>query len=143
MDAARHATLEQRKIPIIEAAVQELLHTDGYISAIRLANGSVVAVDAMFNRPAFRQHCEVPVELGCTLTEQGYLRADGFGKTNVQGVFVAGDNSSMMRSVAAAAAAAIKQAPGSIKTLQRNVFDNGHQLRSLKKREACLPLFNI
>jgi thioredoxin reductase len=108
MDAARHTTLQEHNIPIIEEPVQELLHTDGYISAIRLANGSVVAVDAMFNRPAFRQHCEVPVALGCTLTDQGYLQADEFGKTNVPGVFVAGDNSSMMRSVAAAAAAGNK-----------------------------------
>lgn len=100
--------LQQHNILIVEEAVQELLHTDGYITAIRLANGSVVEVDAMFNRPAFRQHCDVPVALGCTLTDQGYLQADEFGKTNVPGVFVAGDNSSMMRSVAAAAAAGNK-----------------------------------
>lgn len=108
IDAAHRNKLQQHNISIIEAPVQELLHTDGYISAIRLANGSVEEVYAMFNRPVFRQHCEVPVALGCTLTDQGYLQADEFGKTNVPGVFVAGDNSSMMRSVAAAAAAGNK-----------------------------------
>jgi thioredoxin reductase len=38
--------------------------------------------------------------LGCELTEQGYIKIDGFQKTTVEGVFACGDNSAMMRSVA-------------------------------------------
>lgn len=108
LGAAHQEKLEQQHISIIESPLQELLHTNGYIRSIRLADGSVIVVDAMFNRPAFQQHCDVPVALGCTLTDQGYLQADEFGKTNVPGVFVAGDNSSMMRSVASAVAAGNK-----------------------------------
>lgn len=108
LGAAYREKLERQHISIIESPLQELLHTNGYIRSIRLADGSVIEADAMFNRPAFQQHCDVPVDLGCMLTDQGYLQADEFGKTNVPGVFVAGDNSSMMRSVAAAAAAGNK-----------------------------------
>ncbi|AXY76319.1 NAD(P)/FAD-dependent oxidoreductase [Paraflavitalea soli] len=108
LGAALTDKLQQHNIPIIETPLQELVHNDGYITAIRLADGSVLEVDAMFHKPAFRQHCDIPEALGCTRTEQGFLQADEFGKTNVPGVYVAGDNSSMMRSVAAAAAAGNK-----------------------------------
>lgn len=108
LTAAHREKLQQRQIPVIETPLNALLHTDGYISGVKLSDGSVVEVEAIFTKPAFRQHCEVPAVLGCTINEHGYIQADEFGKTNVPGVFVAGDNCSGMRSVAAAVAAGNK-----------------------------------
>jgi thioredoxin reductase len=34
------------------------------------------------------------------LTENGYIKVDGFQKTTIDGVFACGDNSVMMRSLA-------------------------------------------
>ena len=105
---AHRQKIELHGIAIVETPVSGVAHVDGYLSGVMLASGEVEVVDALFYRPAFRQHCDLPVALGCNLTEQGYIQADDFGKTNVPGVFVAGDNANMMRSVAAAVAAGNK-----------------------------------
>ncbi|WP_228418953.1 FAD-dependent oxidoreductase [Chryseobacterium balustinum] len=43
-----------------------------------------------------------PQELGCEVTEQGYLKVDMFQKTTISGVYACGDNTTFMRSVAQA-----------------------------------------
>ena len=40
------------------------------------------------------------MELGCELTEQGYLKTDPMFKTTMPGIYACGDNANMMRSVA-------------------------------------------
>ena len=59
---------------------------------------------AIYSRPAFEQHCKIPEQLGCELTEQGLLKVDLFLKTTIVNVFACGDNISLMRSVANAVA---------------------------------------
>jgi thioredoxin reductase len=108
LTAAQREKLNHYNIPIIETRLSQIMHRDGYLSGIELGGNEVVQVDALFAKLAFRQHCELPVALGCTLTEAGFLQADEMGKTNVPGVFVAGDSTSFMRSVAAAVAAGNK-----------------------------------
>ncbi|WP_276479869.1 NAD(P)/FAD-dependent oxidoreductase [Paraflavitalea pollutisoli] len=104
MTDAYRDKLQQYRIPVIESPVAELQQEGGSIKAVELGDGQAERVDALFHRPAFKQHCPLPVELGCVLTDHGYLQADDMGKTNVPGVFVVGDAVSMMRSVAAAVA---------------------------------------
>ncbi|WP_315818429.1 NAD(P)/FAD-dependent oxidoreductase [Paraflavitalea speifideaquila] len=108
LNAVQREKIAQYNIPIIEARLGRIMHRDGYISGVELTGSEVVGVDALFAKLAFRQHCELPAVLGCTLTEAGYLQADEMGKTDVPGVFVAGDNTSFMRSVASAVAAGNK-----------------------------------
>jgi thioredoxin reductase len=42
------------------------------------------------------------------LTEQGYIKVDDFQKTNIKGVYAAGDNTTMYRAVSAAISAGNK-----------------------------------
>ncbi len=58
----------------------------------------------MYARPPFEQHCEIPKQLGCTLTEQNHLKIDPFQKTTEHGIFACGDNTTMLRSVSYAVA---------------------------------------
>ena len=60
---------------------------------------------AVYSKLPFVQHCEIPVKLGCALNEQGYITVDNFYRTTVPGVFAAGDNINMMRSVSLAVSA--------------------------------------
>jgi len=46
----------------------------------------------------------IVLPLGCTLTDSGHVQVDGLNRTNVAGVFAAGDLTSPMRSLAAAIA---------------------------------------
>lgn len=108
LTAVDDSRLQQHNISIITTPVRQLLHTNGHVGGVELTDGTVVPVDAVFAKPAFRQHCDVPEQLGCTLTEHGHIATDDFGKTSVPGVYAAGDSTSFFRSVAGAVAAGNK-----------------------------------
>ncbi|MBC9797090.1 NAD(P)/FAD-dependent oxidoreductase [Sinomicrobium weinanense] len=95
-------------IEIIEKEVSELTHVNGQLKSIVFRDTTDLEVEAIYARPAFEQHCKIPVELGCKLTEHGHLDVDFLGKTSVQGIFAAGDNTTPMRSVSVAVAAGTK-----------------------------------
>lgn len=97
--------LSERGIAVEEAPVEQIVHQSGYLTHVVLAGGRQVALRALYARPAFTQHCLLPQELGCTLTEQGHLAVDTLQKTNVPGVYAAGDATTPMRTVSVAVAA--------------------------------------
>lgn len=100
--------LAEHKITIIEKEVSHLDHNKGYIQKIVFKDGTTETVNAVFARGSFEQHCEIPKMLGCELTEQGYIKIDDFHRTTVQGMYAAGDNTTMFRAVSAAVAAGTK-----------------------------------
>lgn len=100
--------LQQHGIGIEEKSITRLEHVDGKLTRLLFADGSRQALTALFARPAFKQHCILPQQSGCGLTEQGYLRVDEWQRTTVPGIYAAGDNSSPFRSVAGAVAAGNK-----------------------------------
>lgn len=102
------AKLTQHNIPIIEKEISHLDHKNGHLERIVFKDGSSENVQAVFVRSVLTQHCEIPMQLGCELTEHGFLTVNGFQQTNVHGVFAAGDNTTMLRSVAAAVASGNK-----------------------------------
>ena len=98
--AEQIATLNKHKIEIVETKIYEIEHEEGYVKNVGFNDGRKMAFDAVYAAIPFTQHSDIPVSLGCKLTEQGYIETDGFQKTSIQGVFACGDNTSMMRSVA-------------------------------------------
>jgi len=100
--------LQSRNVQIVEEEIDELIHNEGLLQQVVLKNGNRVPLAAIFARPDFRQHCTVPEQLGCVMTEEGYIKIDDLHKTTVDGVFAAGDNCSMLRSLAMAIAAGSK-----------------------------------
>lgn len=48
------------------------------------------------------------MKLGCELTEQGHLRVDEFHRTNVPGIYAAGDNTTFFRAVSVATSSGTK-----------------------------------
>lgn len=97
-------------VSIVENPVTEIAHTDGYLKNIRLANGQVYPLHAVFARVPFKQHSGLAEQLGCVHTETGLIGVSEFGETSVKGVFAAGDNSSFFRQVVVASANAVKAA---------------------------------
>lgn len=92
--------LRRNNVPINETEITEIKHQDGHIRSVVFKSGAVVSFDAIYAAVPFTQHTDIPVSLGCELTENGYIKVDGFQKTTIPGVFACGDNSAMMRSVA-------------------------------------------
>ncbi len=96
--------LEALGITIESREIQALEHTNGVLEQVRFADGSWQALPVLYARVPFEQHFALPAALPCQLTETGLIQADEFRRTSVPGVYAAGDNSTMMRSVASAIA---------------------------------------
>jgi thioredoxin reductase len=96
--------LAHHNIPIIETEITAFEQTNGQLKLVRFKDGSTMALKAMYAKIPFVQHCDIPVQLGCALNEQGYLTIDNFYKTTVPGIYAAGDNTVMMRAVSLATA---------------------------------------
>ncbi len=91
--------ISKHNIHINERVVASIEHSDGNIHQVVFQDGSKIALKALYARPDFVQHCDIPQSLGCELTEQNHIRIDAFQKTNIPGIFACGDNTTMMRSV--------------------------------------------
>jgi thioredoxin reductase len=100
--------LHSKGFQIVEKIISAFEHKNGYIQQVLFQDGSKQAITAMFARLGFSQHSEIPVQLGCLVTDQGLIQVDDFQKTTVSGVFAAGDNTMLFRAVALAAAAGSK-----------------------------------
>ena len=98
------AKLKSNGISINEQEVEKLEHDNGEIRNIVFRNGNKTTLQALYARVPFEQHCNIPVELGCELTEDGYIKTGPFQETNIAGIFACGDNASRLRTVSNAVA---------------------------------------
>lgn len=103
--AEKIAALAANRIDVVETAVRAVEHTDGYMTHLVLADGQRMALRVLYARPAFTQNSPIPEALGCQVTDLGYIQVDDFRKTNIAGIYAAGDIINPMRSVAGAVGA--------------------------------------
>jgi thioredoxin reductase len=115
--------IHKNKIHIEEQKVVALQHEQGNLSAIVLKDGSVHPLNALYARPSFEQHCKIPIEMGCELTEQGLLKIDSYQQTNIPGVYACGDNSAF-RSIATAVSTGSQAGAAINMALSTEIFNN-------------------
>jgi thioredoxin reductase len=96
--------LKDHNIRIVETQLARFDHLEGQIQNIAFKDGSTTPLNVMYSRGAFEQHCTLPEKLGCEITEDGFIKIDGFQKTTIEGVFAVGDNTTRMRTIANAVA---------------------------------------
>jgi len=94
--------LKKHGVVIFEEEIDSFENKQGYIQNIIFKNQEKTAVKAIYARPPFEQHCHLPKDLGCEITEQGLLKVDFMQNTNVGGIYASGDCTTQMRSVAIA-----------------------------------------
>lgn len=99
------AELRRRGIPVYDAPIREITSEKGETVAIVLENGSEIARTAIFFAPKLAPGSDLPLSLGCDVNEFGTMVVDELGRSNVSGVFGAGDGASQKYQVAAAVAA--------------------------------------
>jgi thioredoxin reductase len=99
--------LNANHIKIVEGEVQSIVHENGRMKSVLLKGDQQYPLTAMYARLPFVQHSDLPKQLGCEFTAAGHIAVDGFNRTNVPGVYAAGDNVSPMRSVAVAVAGGV------------------------------------
>ena len=98
------AILKRRRITVLESPIEQIDHINGHLQQLKLKDGNLINLNALYAAIPFTQHSEIPALLGCEVSESGHLKVDQFHKTNIPGVFACGDNSSPMRSVSNAVA---------------------------------------
>ncbi|MCE1165999.1 MAG: NAD(P)/FAD-dependent oxidoreductase [Bacteroidetes bacterium] len=99
-DDRQISALSKRGIKIIENEITEIEHENGQVKNVLFRGADKMKFDAVYAVLRFEQHSDIPVSLGCELTETGHVKIDAFQQTTVEGVFACGDNSSALRTVA-------------------------------------------
>jgi len=103
INASDSAQLERLGIKIFETPVARLKHDGTALEGIAFSDGTFLQREAIFVRTVQEQHSQLPAKLGCNMTQQGYVAVDQMGKTNIEGVFAAGDLASPLQQVIHAA----------------------------------------
>ena len=83
--------LARHQVPVYDAPIRRIHATGGMVEHVELADGTRIPCTGMFFAPKLAAGSELPQALGCRTTEAGTVVADPFGKTNVPGVYSAGD----------------------------------------------------
>lgn len=96
--------LHSHNIRIVETGIKKLNHIDGHIRSIEFIDGTTVPLTVLYSPRPFVQHSKIPEQLGCELTDDGYIKVNGFQETSVDGIYASGDNTTRMRTVANAVA---------------------------------------
>ena len=98
------AKIERNGIAVREERVERLVGAGGHLESVVLEGGEAVPRAGLFLRPAQELRSDLPQRLGCSLSAEGRVDADAFGRTAVPGVFVVGDAGPGWQSVPSAAA---------------------------------------
>lgn len=102
--------LATRNVAIIETPVDSIQHTNGNMESITLKNGDRHNFEVMYAKIPAVQHTFIAEDLGCKINEQGLIEVDDFKKTNVAGVYAAGDCTTQGRALAIAVEGGMKAA---------------------------------
>lgn len=91
-------------IPLIQGIIQKAEHQNGNLKGI-VINDKIIPLDALYVKTDLIQSCKIPEKLGCKINENGLIIVDILQRTNIEGVFASGDNSSPFRAISAATSA--------------------------------------
>lgn len=88
------AKVEARGVRVREGVISEIVHESGQVRAVRFADGSELALDAILAHPQLLPSAQLHAQIGAetVATVLGpYLRIDEEFQTSVPGVYAAGD----------------------------------------------------
>lgn len=103
-EPAQQQVLAALPAAVVTTPVQEIAHQAGFLTHLVLADGRHFPLSALYARPPIAPHCTLPLALGCAHSEAGHLEVDGFQRTNIPGIYAAGDATTALRSVSSAVA---------------------------------------
>ena len=83
--------LHDASIPLVEGEIACAEGEGGMMRALRLRDGRSIAAGVLISQQGSSPNCAVATDLGVELTPQGYIKTDIEQRTNVPGVFAAGD----------------------------------------------------
>lgn len=102
-------------IPVVDGVVQAVHGSDGALRAVVVEDGPEVDLDALAVAPRFVARAELYEQLGGTLTEHPmgvFVESGPMGRTDIPGVWAAGNVNDLGATVAASSAAGVSTAAG-------------------------------
>ncbi|MEU7902202.1 NAD(P)/FAD-dependent oxidoreductase [Actinoplanes sp. NPDC049118] len=109
-DAEHIERFAARGITVVPGRVAEVVAEDDRLTGVRLSDGTVVAREVLVVAPRFLANAEPLPSLGLTATENDFgsaVPAEPNGRTEVPGVWVAGNVTDQMAQVISSAAAGL------------------------------------
>ncbi|CAN7676528.1 NAD(P)/FAD-dependent oxidoreductase [Paenibacillus sp. LjRoot56] len=100
---AEKEELKQHNVPIYDSPIRSIVSNEGYVQHVELEDGTRLLCTGIFFGPKLAIGSDLPQTIGCEMTETGTVVVDQFGKTNVPGIYSAGDAASEMYQVIMAA----------------------------------------
>lgn len=104
--------LKLHQVEVFDSPIERIESSNGQVERIVLSNGNSVACTGIFFTPKIIASSDISQSLGCKMTESGSIVTDAFGKTNVPGVFSAGDAATELYQAIAAASTGSLAAAG-------------------------------
>jgi thioredoxin reductase len=107
LTASEHDALAERGVVVEPAEVAALINGDAGMKGVRLSDGRVIELDAIFIAIQTRLASPLAEQLGCAIDDTPLgpvIRVDVTGQTTIPGVFAAGDAAQMNKSLAGAIA---------------------------------------
>ncbi|MFP3391989.1 NAD(P)/FAD-dependent oxidoreductase [Brevibacillus sp. SIMBA_040] len=95
--------LQRKQVPLFDSPIRHIDSSHGIVQQVVLEDGTIVSCRGIFFKPELVTGSDLPRTIGCQITEAGEIVVDDFGKTNVPGVYSAGDATSRMHQAIAAA----------------------------------------
>jgi thioredoxin reductase len=122
LDAEQAAQLASRGVRVETAPVVELLGEAPDLEAVRLADGRVLSLQALFMAPRVHMASPLAEALGCAFEEGPlgpYIRVDDRKQTTVAGVYAAGDAAAPTHNATLASAGGVLAGVGAHQSLAR------------------------
>ncbi|KQL48425.1 pyridine nucleotide-disulfide oxidoreductase [Brevibacillus choshinensis] len=83
--------LKLHSVPVFHSPIERIVSTEGMVQHVLLTDGTIIPCTGIIFAPKLITGSDLPQSLGCQLTKTGTVIVDEFGKTNVPGVYSAGD----------------------------------------------------
>lgn len=93
---------------VITKEIIEIESADGQISKVIFDDDTEESLDAIYVRVGVKQSNSLAKDLGCEFDSHDFIIVDEQNRTKIEGVFAAGDNMCVMRSLAVATASGTK-----------------------------------
>ncbi|MBU5442476.1 NAD(P)/FAD-dependent oxidoreductase [Paenibacillus sp. MSJ-34] len=103
LTGAEREELQRHRVPLYDTPIRSIDSSDGIVRQVVLEDGTIIPCRGLFFKPELVTGSDLPRAIGCQITEAGMVDVDDFGKTNVPGVYSAGDAASRLHQAIAAA----------------------------------------
>ncbi|MFT3793315.1 NAD(P)/FAD-dependent oxidoreductase [Flavobacterium sp.] len=94
-----------KNIAIIDSEIKSIEQTDGWVENLVFKDGKRHEIHTLYAHPHTKQQCNLMAFFGCKTNSHGCVETDVFQRTNIPGIYAAGDCSSVGRAVSVAIAA--------------------------------------